>query len=132
MILKKILLLFVSLICLANSYAESEWTFIGKTADNNSVFTTNAESMTDGSLRIFLKGQVEKEREPQGLFAFLKKPEKYIETIGPVPILVHCKKRAVRNYVAGTFGAEFYNPWQPITPDSYGALGFNAFCKKNK
>ena len=129
---KRLISFLIIQILSINCYAENEWTFIGKSANGNSVFTTSADSMTDGSLRIFLKGEEQREKEPTGIFAFLKKPEKYIETIGPYPFLIHCKKKSIRKYVAGTFGAEFYNPWEPITPGSYGALGFSAFCKKNK
>jgi hypothetical protein len=112
------------------SYAVNEWTFIGKTANGNSVFATKADGMPDGSWRMFLKAEQEMERKPEGLFAIFKNPEKYIETQGPFSVLVHCKKNSVRDYKAGTFGSEFYIPWEPITPGSYGSVAFNAFCKK--
>jgi len=114
----------------AKAIANEEWTFIGKTVNGSSVFATNADSMPDGSLRMFLKAEEQRERKPEGLLAPFKKPEKYIETLGPFSLLVHCKKRVVRDYKAGTFGTEFYIPWEPITPGSFGAVAFNAFCKK--
>jgi len=113
-----------------NTYAADEWKFIGKTANDTSVFATDADGMSDGSWRMFLKAEKEMERKPEGMFAMFKKPEKYTETLGPFSLLVHCKKRSVREYKAGTFGTEFYIPWEPVTPGSYGAVAYNAFCKK--
>jgi hypothetical protein len=110
--------------------AANEWTFIGKTANGASVFTTNADNLGDGSLRVFLKAEQEMLRKPEGLLAMFKKPEKYIEKSDPFSLLIHCKRRSVREYQAGVFGKEFYIPWEPITPGSFGSVAFNAFCKK--
>jgi len=126
-------LIFLLLTFLINSgavWAADDWKFIGKTVNDTSVFATDADGMPDGSLRIFLKAEKEMERKPEGVFAMFKKPEKYIEKGDPFTILVHCKKRAVREYKAGELGSEFFIPWQPITPGSYGSVAFNAFCKK--
>lgn len=112
------------------AWADEDWKNIGKTENGLSVFATNAEGMTDGSLRMFLRAEKEMERKPEGLFAMFKKPEKYIEKVGPISLLVHCKKRAVREYKAGNFGAEFYIPWEPVMPGTFGSLALNAYCKK--
>lgn len=119
------LFLSVMLTC----YAASEWTFIGKTVNGTSVYATSADKMPDGSLRMYLKAEIELERKPEGAFAMFKKPEKYIETDGPFALLVHCKKRSARTYKAGELGSEFFIPWQPIAPGTYGAVAFNGFCK---
>ena len=129
MTLKNLMYVFVMLTSL-NTYAADEWKFIGKTANGTSVFATDADGMSDGSWRMFIKAEQELEKPPEGIFAMFKKPEKYTEKFGPFSMLVHCKKRAVRDYKAGTFGTEFYIPWEPVTPGSYGAVAYNAFCKK--
>ena len=112
-----------------SAFSADEWKPIGSTDDGYVIFATQVESQPDGSLRMFLKGEKQMEREPKGLLSIFSKPEKYVEKSSPFGVLVHCKKRAVRNYVPGDFGKEFYEPWQPPTPGTSGALAFNAFCK---
>jgi hypothetical protein len=129
--LKKLMPIFVMFASL-NVYAADEWTYIGNTANGARVFATTADRMPDGSLRMFLKSEQDYEKQPEGLFAFLKKPEKYTETTDPFSVLIQCKNKTGRNYKAGTFGTEFYIPWEPITPGSYGSVAYNAFCKKAK
>ncbi len=128
--MKQTFTLLISIATMFCSYASSDWTFVGKSENGSSVFATNAERMNDGSLRMFVKLEQEMERKPEGIFAMFKKPEKYIVTDGPHSVLVHCKKKAIREYKAGTFGSEFYIPWEPVVPGSLGAVAFNAFCKK--
>ena len=70
------------------------------------------------------------ERPPQGLFAMFKQPEKYKEYVAPFPVLLNCKKKVVRDYVAGPLGSEFHIPWQLITPGSFAAVAFDGFCKR--
>lgn len=123
--LKTVLLFTVSI----SVNAADEWTFIGKSANGSKVYATAADRMPDNSLRAFIKAEQEFEKQPEGLFAMFKKPTKYTETSEPSAILISCKKRAVRDYKAGTFGSEFYIPWEPITPGSFGSVAFNAFCK---
>jgi hypothetical protein len=110
--------------------ASDEWTRIGTAENGYSVFVTNADGMPDGSWRLFVKAEKELERKPEGTFAMFKKPEKYLDKVAPFAVLVNCKKKAVRDYVAGPLGSEFHVPWQPAVPGSYGALAFKAFCKK--
>ena len=110
--------------------AADEWTFVGNTVNGSKVYVTNADTMPDGSLRMFIRSEREQERKPEGMFAMFKSPEKYTETVDPFPVLVHCKKKSVRDYKAGPLGSEFHVPWQPITPGSFGSVAFNAFCKK--
>ena len=124
------IIFLVMLMLSAPSFANNEWTQIGTAENGYTVFATTAEGMQDGSWRLFVKAEKELERKPEGVFSMFKKPEKYLDRAGPFPVLVNCKKRAVRDYVAGPLGSEFHVPWQPIAPGSYGALAFNAFCKK--
>jgi hypothetical protein len=125
----KVGLLTILLACFSANAAE-EWTPIGKTENGISWSSTVAEGQSDGSLRVFLRGEILKKRESSGFLSMFKKPESYIEKTPPLAILVHCKKKVVRAYVAGSFGKEFYVPWEPATPDSPGALALNAFCTK--
>ena len=113
-----------------SAYAAEEWTPIGNTENGISWSSTAAEGQSDGSLRMFLKGEKLMEREPTGFFSMFKKPEKYIQKTQPLALLVHCKKKVVRDYVAGSFGKEFYVPCEPATPDSPVALALHAFCHK--
>ena len=114
----------------APTFAKDEWTRIGTAENGYTVFTTTAEGMPEGSWRLFLKAEKELERKPEGFLSAFKKPEKYLDKVAPFAVLVNCKKRAVRDFVAGPLGSEFHVPWQPAVPGSYGALAFNAFCKK--
>lgn len=112
-----------------NSHAANEWTLIGKTENGTNVYATTADKMPDGSFRMFLKGEMELEKKPEGIFSMFKKNEKYIETDGPFALLVHCKKKAARAYRAGELGTEFFIPWQPIAPGTYGSVAYQGFCK---
>ena len=113
-----------------NVWAADEWTSIGSTTNGSRVYATRADVMPDGSFRMFLRLEKEMERKPEGIFAMFKTPEKYVEKSDPFSVLVHCKKRAVRDYKAGPLGSEFHVPWEPVMPGSTGAQAFNAFCKK--
>jgi hypothetical protein len=119
--LKKILtamfFIFTFWSAVATETVVDEWTFIGKTADGTLVYTTVADSMTDGSIRMFLKGQKE------------TKTKKIIKSGNPFPILIHCDRKEGRDFKAGVFGDEYYIPWEPLVPGSYGAIAFKAFCK---
>lgn len=130
MIKLKNLLVVSAMLASLNVNAADEWTFIGNTANGSRVFSTTADRMPDGSLRMFLKSEQDFEKKPEGWLAFLKKPEKYTETTDPFAVLIKCKNKTGRDYKAGTFGTEFYIPWEPITPGSYGSIAYNAFCKK--
>ena len=129
MTLNKLLSLFL-LTCFAIAQAADEWTFIGMSENGYKIYATSADGMPDGSLRMFLRAEKLLERPPEGVFAMFKKPEKYMDKTEPFAVLVNCRKKAVRDYVAGSFGSEFYLPWQPATPGSYGAAALNAFCRK--
>ena len=129
----RLLKVFYSLLTLTvwfNSYAADEWTAIGKTTDGTVIFATNADVLNDGTLRMFVKGEKEIVKQPEGTFAMFKKPEKYKEYMDPFPILLNCKKKVGRKYVPGPLGSEFHVPWEPLAPGSLGYVAFNAFCKK--
>lgn len=128
--LNKTLILLLSITTAAIGKEADEWTLIGKTANGTVVYTTKADVLADGTLRMFLKGEKDAERPPEGMFAMFKSPVKYKEYIDPFAILLNCKRKVGRNYVAGPLGSEFHVPWEPLPPGSYGSVAYNAFCKK--
>ena len=128
--LNKTLLLILAVVTAAVGKEADEWTPIGKTTNGISVYTTKADVLADGTLRMFLKGERDAERPPEGMFAMFKSPVKYKEYIDPFAILLNCKRKVGRNHVAGPLGSEFHVPWEPLAPGSYGAVAYNAFCKK--
>lgn len=113
-----------------NVSSADDWKYIGNTSNGLRIYSVSAERMNDNSLRTFLRAERDLEKPPEGLFSIFQKPEKYTEKSEPFAVLVHCKKRAVRDYKAGDFGSEFYIPWEPLAPGSIGMLVFNAFCSK--
>jgi hypothetical protein len=126
----QIILLLFSIITNAYSKDADEWTLIGKTANGTNVYSTKADILSDGTLRMFLKGEKEVERPPEGVFAMFKSPTKTKEYVDAFPVLINCKRKVGRNYVAGPLGSEFHVPWEPFAPGTFGAVAYNAFCGK--
>jgi hypothetical protein len=123
----------VLLICVATDAIgkeADEWTPIGKSANGTIVYTTKADVLADGTLRMFLKGERDAERPPEGTFAMFKSPVKYKEYVEPFAILLNCKRKMARDYVAGPLGSEFHKPWTPFAPGTFGSVAYNAFCTK--
>ena len=104
--------LLAAFIVLSSSATAAEWTLIYVHPDGVKWYGTSAERLTDGTLRLYVKS-VHPRRSPE-----------------PIAILLNCKKKQGRNYKPGEFGSEFFEPWQPIAPDSVGEIAFNAYCKK--
>lgn len=89
------------------------WKFIYQFHDGNRWFAKDLVKLNDGTYRVFLKsigGDIES---------------------SPFAILVDCNRQAVRDYVPGQFGSEFFKPWSPITPDSVAEIAFKSICKEN-
>ena len=103
-------LLILVLIAVAQESFAADWSFIGVGRDGIKWFSAESIKLPDGTIRTFVKNES--------------------GTVGPIAILIDCKKRRVRDYVAGEFGKEFFKPWEPITPDSVGEVAYKAFCKK--
>lgn len=90
----------------------AEWTFLYEHSSGVKWYGTNAEKQPGGILRVYIK-PVHPKRDPE-----------------PIAILLDCKKKQIRKYVPGDFGKEFFQPWQPIAPDSVGEIAFDSYCKK--
>ena len=95
----------------ANALA-ADWTLIYEHSEGVKWYGTPAEKLSDGILRLYVK-PIHPKRSPE-----------------PIAILLDCKKKRFRNYVAGQFGTEFFEPWQPIVPDSISEISSNWYCKK--
>ena len=91
--------------------AAAQWTLIHTHKNGVKLFSSESYELEDGTIRTFLKSVKGKNSSK------------------PFAILIDCKSRMGRNYVAGEFGTEFFNPWEPITPDSVGEAAYNSFCK---
>lgn len=92
----------------------ADWTLIYTHKDGTKWYSTNAVRLDDGTIRLFLKG-VHSKRDST-----------------PFAIILRCEKMQVRDFVAGELGSEYFQPWEPITPDSVGEIAFDAFCKTPK
>ena len=110
--MKKILIPIIASI-LTNLAASADWTFIGTTGNGARWYSTDTTLLTDGTIRTFLKGEGRNLNVP------------------PFAILIDCKGKRVRDYVAGEFGTVFFKPWQPATPETAGEISIKALCKNN-
>ena len=126
----KIHVLLFCVVTAAVGKEADEWTLIGKSANGTTVYSTKADVLADGTIRMFLKGERDAERPPEGMFAMFKSPVKYKEYVDPFALLLNCKRKVARNYVAGPLGSEFYVPWAPFAPGTFGSVAYNAFCNK--
>ena len=106
------LLVVAACIVISVSASAADWTLIYTHPDGVKWYGTPAEKLTDGTLRAYLK-PVHPKRSPE-----------------PIALLLDCKKKRIRNFKPGEFRSEFFEPWQPIPPDSVGEIAFNAYCKK--
>ena len=109
--MKKLYAFTVSIMVSAAAFA-ADWTLIYEHPEGVKWYGTPAEKLGDGTLRAYVK-PVHPTRSPE-----------------PIAILLDCKKKRVRNYVAGQFGTEFFEPWQTIVPDSVSEISSNWYCKK--
>ena len=105
---------FLAVSCIGTQVMAAEWKLIQTPMAGVRWYSSESYTLTDGTIRTYLKA------EGRNL------------NVEPFAILIDCKNRRVRDYEAGQFGAEFYKPWSPIKPDSYGEIGFNAFCSNQK
>ena len=105
-------LIGLTLIVLSHISYAAEWTLIESAKNGVRWYSSESFDLPDGTIRTYLKA------EGRNI------------NIQPFAILIDCKTRSVRNYVPGTFGSEFYEPWQPIAPDSAGEIAYRTFCKK--
>jgi len=110
-LMKKINTFVISIILSVTVFA-AEWTQIYEHPDGVKWYGTSAEKVGTGIQRVYVK-PIHPKRNPE-----------------PIALLLDCKKKSVRNYVAGQFGTEFFEPWQPITPDSIGEISYSWYCKK--
>ena len=88
----------------------ADWTLISTPEPGVRWYSSESYTLGDGTIRTYLKSEGRNMNRP------------------PFAILIDCKRKRVRDYVAGEFGTEFFKPWQPITPDSAGELAHKAFC----
>lgn len=105
--------IFIFLLITASQVFAAEWTQIYKDKKSGvKVYASESFILEDGTLRVFLKTSNDKKINGK-----------------PFAILVNCENRTVRDFIPGELGAEFFKPWAPLTPDSFGEMTFNAFCK---
>lgn len=90
----------------------AEWTLLSTPEPGVRWYSSESYRLSDGTIRTYLKSEGRNMNRP------------------PFAILIDCKRKRVRDYVAGEFGTEFFKPWQPITPDSAGELAYQAFCSE--
>ena len=92
----------------------AQWTLIDSSKPGVRWYSSETYKLPNGTIRTFLKA------EGRNL------------EFQPFAILIDCNKRKARNYVAGNFGSEFFQPWRVIAPDSADEIAFNAFCSRQR
>lgn len=108
--MKNISFIFISFFLAATAFS-ADWTLIYAHKSGVKWYSSNAVKLNDGTIRLFIKGVHQKKDST------------------PFAILLDCNAQNIRNFVAGNLGSDFYQPWQPITPDSVGEIAFDAYCK---
>jgi hypothetical protein len=108
--MKNISFIFTSFFLAATAFS-ADWTLIYAHKSGVKWYSSNAVKLNDGTIRLFIKGVHQKKDST------------------PFAILLDCNAQNIRNFVAGNLGSDFYQPWQPITPDSVGEIAFDAYCK---
>lgn len=106
--------LFTGLSLAVQGALSAEWTLIDSSQPGVRWYSSEAYKLPDGTIRTYLKA------EGRNL------------NYAPFAILLDCKNRRARNYVAGNFGSEFHQPWRVIAPDSADEIAFNAFCRRTR